>query len=798
VRRRGIRLTLVTVFCAVTWGGAIAVPAAMAAPLLGDPCPNADIRSAQRVASLPDCMALEQVSPQLKNSQPARILYVNPVFGISSGASISPSGDRVLFITPAALAETPGLQEVTGDWYVASRDPGHGGWLADHTSPPPGMTRGMRGVPIPADFNADLSQWFNMATTREQWENGLGQAFRAGLGGSFQAFSPLLTPLSGTPSGVDGQVQFEAHGSPADSSRFYFVPNPTITYLPSDPTPAGFEGRNVYIALRNSSGNPTVQLLARDGTGKVWGGDCGAVVGGNSSAARNLGAISVDGSRTYFSTRPGQSSPGACDSFSNMKRIMVREDLAAGTEIRELFESECDRVADPGPPEVLACGRTMTGSAPPLGGNVVPDSDDIYQGASIEGTRVYFTTGRQLVDSDINGLDSFFGLSGCVGFFGFGIGGCDLYLYDATKPAGERLTQVTADSSGESAPNVVAASGDGSRVYFNSSDVLTVDSGPGGEVASAGQNNLYAYDADSDELSFIAITSASSAYPVPVLGPDTRALGVGGDGRLFFFASAASLTSNDTDGGFSDVYRYDAERETLARISQAHPDGIDNGPYDAIPGAQLGAARDTNSTEDSPSTDFAGRGRWVSEDGETVAFKTRDRLVPDDSNGVLDSYMWRRGTLVRLPGTADATNGLINTRGLQDKPLVSADGSTVAFQTYESLLPRDGDTAIDVYVARVGGGFAEPPAEELCVPDGKGGCQGAAGAAPVELGVASATFAGRGDIVEKAPKRPCSKNKRKVRRNGKVRCVPRKAASGGKGRKNTRERAENNDRRMNR
>jgi hypothetical protein len=54
-------------------------------------------------------------------------------------------------------------------------------------------------------------------------------------------------------------------------------------------------------------------------------------------------------------------------------------------------------------------------------------------GVSVDGSKVYFTTNRQLVNSDLDGS-----AAGCNGFSG--VAGCDLYLYDADKLEGERLT----------------------------------------------------------------------------------------------------------------------------------------------------------------------------------------------------------------------------------------------------------------------------------------------------------------------------------------------------------------------
>ena len=203
----------------------------------------------------------------------------------------------------------------------------------------------------------------------------------------------------------------------------------------------------------------------------------------------------------------------------------------------------------------------------------------------------------------------------------------------------------------------------------------------------------------------------------------------------------------------------------LVRVSKAGAGGSDDGTFDAIGGFGLGAEGATN--DNSPA--FYTQGRWVSEDGDTIGFKTAEGLLSDDVNGTLDSYIWRDGSLFRLPGTTDAEGEL------EDRPIVSLDGETVAFMSFRQLLPSDGDTAADVYVARVGGGFSEPPPLLGCVPDGDQGCQGAGGAPPADGVSGSAGYVGRGNLMQARSKRkPCSRGKRRVKRGGKLRCVSRK------------------------
>ena len=306
--------------------------------------------------------------------------------------------------------------------------------------------------------------------------------------------------------------------------------------------------------------------------------------------------------------------------------------------------------------------------------------------------------------------------------------------------------------------------------------MLTDHPNPDGATAQPGQPNLYLWDATSEETSFVgtlapalsleekgdAIVSDNTgnglwggqgtwrdnAYPVPVSGEDDG-VDVGGDGHILVFESKAELTPNDGDGRHRDVYRYDAEAPSLECLSCAPGSSAsepDEAPFDVDP----------RGDETPPGTDVAESRRWVSEDSEVVGFMTAEGLVPGDVNGAKDGYLWRHGSLVRLPGRPFAGDAL------HDGPFLSHDGATVAFTTVTPLLPRDGDVSADVYVAREEGGFPEPSPAPRCEPGVS--CQ-ERGTEPGELTAGTNSFAGPGN----PKRRPCSKGK--VRRRG--RCLPR-------------------------
>ncbi len=479
-----------------------------------------------------------------------------------------------------------------------------------------------------------------------------------------------------------------------------------ISYLPGDPKPPpGTQSeepggdRNGYVTTLEG-GEPTVELLARDKDGPVYGGRCGAHLGGPLSQAGHptyiQGALSASGERIFLTTRPAQpfdpvTGEGPICDTDNPLRVMVRTATGTGPEIEPLLPGGLAEWQQPG--------------------------DDLLEAASADGTKAYLATPRKLTATDTDAS-----AQPCGDTVGASKG-CDLYLYDSNKPEGSRLTHVSAGEDAAPADVLSAAtaiSGDGSHAYFVAQGALTSDTSPSGTSAVLGKPNLYAYDASTGQLAFLGTLAEEDkegmwgaegsffgdAFPAPLHGPGGPEEETGGDGHVLAFASKAPLTTDDEDGGFRDVFRYDADTDTLERISKAAPGGGDDGPFDATVNPNIGRE---------PESNFGEQGRWVSEDGQSIAFATAEALMPTDSGEESNPYIWRAGQL----GAAAAK--------VEAPPAVAPGGNQVAFSTRTALLPQDKDTAEDVYVAREGGGFPLPvEAGPGCDPLPEGGCQGAA------------------------------------------------------------------------
>jgi len=328
---------------------------------------------------------------------------------------------------------------------------------------------------------------------------------------------------------------------------------------------------------------------------------------------------------------------------------------------------------------------------------------------------------------------------------------------------------------------VAGGSDDASRVYLTSKEALA-----GGAVE--GESNLYLYEVGSG-FRYIATLLAADVLPGadPVdIKPSRRLSRVTPDGDHLIFMWGGDLTGYDnTDAasgeGDQEVFLYDstaAGGEGELRCLSCNPTGArPAGREIGRPGLEKAWAAAWFPTWESQ---FHGQ-RILSDDGQRVVFNSFEALVPRDVNGQQDVYQWEAvgagSCTVGDPGFNESAAGCLALISTGQSPQgseiveISADGDDVFFKTGASLVSSDTDL-VDIYDARVGGGFPEPespPAQ--CEGEA---CQNPAAAPEAETPSSTNVGPGNPPYVKKSRGRSCPKGKRKVKRKGKVRCVPKK------------------------
>jgi hypothetical protein len=315
--------------------------------------------------------------------------------------ALSASGDRLFYVTigplPGAPADTPVLAPS-----LAVR--GGDGW--ESTPVPP---------PVPLTEDAAMSFLGPEALTPDLassiWVNDLQPTSDRGLFSRDQAGRfELLAEI-----GPGGQFE----GASEDLRHVVFTTSKHL--LPADASRV--QGRSVYEV--DGSG---LRLVDVDDGGSLLS-DCG-------SAVPSADAVSRDGRRIYFTTRP------ACGAST---RVFLRED---GTATREISASRCD---------LANCG---------------PEGEVSFVGTTPSGGDAFLVTAERLTDDDPDSSP-------------------DLYRYDVGSG---KLTLLSAPEGVEVAVTTdpVQASTDGSRVYFRAKRML----GPGEEEGPA----LYLADASGTHL----------------------------------------------------------------------------------------------------------------------------------------------------------------------------------------------------------------------------------------------------------------------------------------------------------
>ncbi len=410
-------------------------------------------------------------------------------------------------------------------------------------------------------------------------------------------------------------------------------------------------------------------------------------------------------------------------------------------------------------------------------GETVPIGAGVFQTASAEGSRVFFTEGS------------------------------DLYVFEVTSGRGEPLAGKTTDltvvkNPGESAGVqgvVPGAAEDGSDVYFVASGVLSSAENGEHEKAVSGAPNLYVEHYNGapgegkwEEPAFIATLSSGDSHDweTPFVGDLSWVTSeVSPSGRYLAFMSDRSLTGYDNidaSSGAADeeVFLYDAQSGRLVCAScdptGARPVGVlGSGAFPT--GLLVDGAGEWNGRWlagsvpgwDPLDTRHALRQpRYLSDSGR-LFFNGADALVPADVNGREDVYQYEpggKGSCRNASRSAsevfsEAAGGCValissGTSAEESAFLdASSSGDDVFFLTASRLVPQDSDTALDVYDAHVCSEASPCIAPAASAPPctTADSCRAAPLPQPSLFGAPpSATFSGAGNLPPPAGK-PASK-----------------------------------------
>jgi hypothetical protein len=394
-------------------------------------------------------------------------------------------------------------------------------------------------------------------------------------------------------------------------------------------------------------------------------GNTTTLISAGTASFAGFGGASDDGQRVLFET---------ADSLD------PAADLDTATDVYEYFEGTTTFVST-GPEDTVA------------------DTDtSVWVGDSADATAVVFTTENSLTAADTDLISDIYRRSGGTttlvsestaqepSFTG-GSDDASTLFFETDEPldaadtdaftdvyrwTAAGLALISTDVAGAPAFHV-GNSSDGSRVFFETT-----------AAAVAGDTDGAALDVfESFNGTISQISTQSAAGPAV---PATFAA-ASDDGTRVFFHTRETVTDEDADGGFLDLYERAGGNTTLVSAGG-------NGPSDAFLGGTF-------------------------DDGSGAFFETDERISPADTN--LETDVYRRA--------AGATT--LVSAGSAEHPAffsgASADGSRAFYETEQNVCAGDTDVSWDVYENNQGvtslvsaGGNGPEPAEFLDSSDDGG------------------------------------------------------------------------------
>jgi hypothetical protein len=634
---------------------------------LASACPNETLRAELGSGRLPDCRAYERVTPSFKEGEPVQAplgLFAlstdgNHLLGWSFGAFAGTEQDTSMLGTSSQL---PGAA------YEFTRSAS--GWGAYAIGPPQSRYRSTGMYDTSADLQSTLWGLGTLAQTE-----GLSDLYLEHPRGTFTEIGPA------TPEGLDNAGKYLYEGASENLSHVLFSVAPGFRWS-FDETSSQANTLYEYVGTGNSQ--PALVGVGGDAGSTELVSHCGTLLG---SSAPNGGAgfpsgpsgsmfnaVSTSGARIFF-TAVGTDQLGGCQGPA-VDELLAREEVSPGT-MRTVSISE------PSTEDCATCDTTAG-----------ERRDATFQGASADGSLVFFTTEQQLLP---------------------GAAGENLYEYDFDAPTGQRVMLLSSGAADAEVQGVARISEDGSHVYFIAKGVLTAMANQSGDQAVAGADNLYVYERDpqfpAGRVAFVA--TLAGADTGDWASADDRPVQSSANGDYLIFTSVADLTHEDIAAGEPQIFQYNALTGGLARASIGQQGYNDD---DRAPAFGAALATQPIAHIDSPTYAVA---MSAPEDG-AVFFQSPDALTPQalddqrdaDGQAVPNVYEYEAGNVYLLSDGRD-TSEVDGEPGVR---LLGADpsGGDVFFTTSDPLIPADGDTQQDIYDARAEGGFSPSPSPSGC------------------------------------------------------------------------------------
>jgi hypothetical protein len=560
---------------AAIWFASIAVGAPGVASA-NQGCPNEQLRIENGSTYLPDCRTYELVSPPYEEGQVVNVTKLaadgSRAIAISHGAFAGTEDVPSGFFTQGAAYE---LNRTASGWGAIPITPRAAEFAEDNSLQP---------VPL-ASGDLQTTAWVLTRPSQSPLQHDIYLQ-------TAEVVPRLVGPM--IPPGTTTEIQPPVlEGASTDLHRLLFVL--TTARWPGDTTlqSTGVFVPSLYAATVDAStteprlvgvtnGGPLItdaeaKLISRCGTALG--------VGGSQEEEEVRRAVSADGRSVIFTALGSATGGTACVEAAEkgeapkVNEVYARHDGATTVPVSE--------------PSFAVPGRTCTAKCredeemPTLRG------EGVFQGASEDGSMVFFTTSQPLIDGDQDATT-------------------DLYEVEVTSSGVQKLIQVSQGDGSDPTPGsgarVLSVSGvakDGSHVYFVAEGVLTTARNGLGQQAVEGAPNLYVAEPSTGRTAFISTLA----------GSETEGAKVTPDGRFLLFATGGRL------------FEYEAPTAMLKAVAEHGAEGAGEG------------------------------GAYISADGSYVAFLSSAGLTPralnDPTHTFHNIYEYRNGQLTLISDGRD-------------------------------------------------------------------------------------------------------------------------------------------------